>query len=59
MSADALFRLGWPGERVLTAAARNRLQVALSMLRKAGLGERLVRTGDGYRLAGAVRVEPR
>ena len=57
LEAEALFRSGWPGERVLGDAARNRLQVALSMLRKAGLGARLVRTGDAYRLTGEVRVK--
>jgi len=58
-SATALFRRGWPGERVLDDAARNRLQVALSMLRKAGLADRLVRSDDGYRLEGSVRVKAR
>jgi tetratricopeptide (TPR) repeat protein len=55
-TAQALFRRGWPGERVLDHAARNRLQVALSALRKAGLGERLVRLEAGYALSGPVRV---
>ena len=55
-TSQALFRRGWPGERVLDHAARNRLQVALSALRKAGLGERLVRLEDGYALSGPVRV---
>lgn len=59
LTSNVLFRRGWPGERVLDDAARNRLQVALSMLRKAGLGEHLVRTGEGYRLEGNVRVKAR
>jgi hypothetical protein len=40
----------WPGERILPGAAKSRIHVAISTLRKLGLGE-LVRGGsDGYYL---------
>lgn len=46
----ALVSLGWPGERMNEAAAKNRVHVALSTLRSAGLSEVLVRVGTGYAL---------
>lgn len=51
LDVDALFAAGWPGERIGRRAARNRVHVALSTLRKLGLAGVLVSSDDGYRLA--------
>ncbi len=40
----------WPGEIIAPRAAKNRLHVALSALRKAGLAEIIQRVDGGYRL---------
>lgn len=50
LGLEDLLRAGWPGQRVLQAAARNRLHVALSGLRKLGIDPLLLRRGDGYLL---------
>ncbi len=47
---EALVTEGWPGERVLPAAAANRLYVALDGLRRLGLSNVLLRAGKGWRL---------
>ncbi|MCA9628028.1 MAG: hypothetical protein KC766_10190 [Myxococcales bacterium] len=55
-SRAQLIEAGWPGERILEAAATQRLRVALSTLRKLGL-ESLIRTlEDGYALGSDVPV---
>ncbi|MGE0321975.1 MAG: NB-ARC domain-containing protein [Polyangiaceae bacterium] len=55
-SRAQLIEAGWPGERILEAAATQRLRVALSTLRKLGL-EPLIRTlDDGYALGSDVPV---
>ena len=46
-----LLEAAWPGVRLRPFVLRNRLNVALSKLRKLGLGELLEHTEDGYRLA--------
>jgi tetratricopeptide (TPR) repeat protein len=48
--ADSLIGAGWPGERILPGAAKNRLGVALARLRKLGLRDQLQKTKDGWRL---------
>lgn len=40
----------WPGERMLEDARSNRIQNAVSLLRKAGLKDHLERVDDAYRL---------
>lgn len=55
---DALIRVGWPDRRSVDTASRNRLNVELSRLRKAGLHDQLERIDDGYRLSGPLLVEP-
>ncbi|HKU40334.1 MAG TPA: AAA family ATPase [Polyangiales bacterium] len=50
LTAAELIRRGWPDQRIARSAASNRLQVALTQLRRAGLGRALVRRGDGYAL---------
>jgi predicted ATPase/Tfp pilus assembly protein PilF len=47
---------GWPGERILPAAAANRIYVTLNQLRKLGLKDWLKRNGEGYYLDPALRV---
>jgi hypothetical protein len=49
MSIDEVFRRGWPGDRALASSAANRVRVAMTRLRKIGLGEALL-TRDGYLL---------
>ncbi len=49
-SADVLVEAGWPGEKILQEAARNRLSVSLARLRRLGLRKVLQRTGGGWRL---------
>lgn len=49
-SADTLIDAGWPGERILPSAAKNRLGVALARLRKLGLRSQIQKTRDGWRL---------
>jgi tetratricopeptide (TPR) repeat protein len=54
---DALIRVGWPERRRIDPSARNRLNVELSRLRKAGLREHIHREGEFYGLRGPVVVE--
>jgi hypothetical protein len=51
VTVDALFAAGWPGERIGRRAARNRVHVGLSTLRRLGLSGVLVSSDDGYRIA--------
>ena len=50
MSVKDLVAKGWPNERILSGAAVARLRVALSSLRKEGLGALLVNHPKGYLL---------
>lgn len=45
-----LIAVGWPGERLQEAAGKNRLRVALSWMRKNGLGRALASAANGYLL---------
>jgi predicted ATPase len=56
VTAARLIEAAWPGERIQPRAARNRLHVALTTLRKLGLRELLKASGDGYALAEHVVV---
>ncbi len=56
LGLDGLFALGWPGEKAVVAAQRNRVHVALSALRKAGLKPFIVRDEVGHLLDPAVPV---
>ncbi len=47
----------WPGERIVRAAAANRVYVAISGLRRAGLAGDLERSTDGYRIATEIACE--
>ncbi len=50
LSIEQLLQAGWPGENPLPEAGSNRVYVAVSTLRKLGLGESLQRWDGGYRL---------
>jgi hypothetical protein len=52
-----LVAAGWPNERILAHAARNRVHVALSRLRRLGLGPWLVHVGDGWLLSTEIGLE--
>lgn len=55
-STEELVAAGWPGERILPEAARDRVYAAIGTLRKLGLDRVLVRTDGGYAIASEVRV---
>jgi hypothetical protein len=59
LGVDQLLEAGWPGERPLPEAGKNRVWVAISTLRKLGLGDALQRWDGGYRLDPAIpcRIE--
>ena len=50
IGVEGLFAAGWPAQRALPSAQRNRVHVALSTLRKAGLRAVLVRVDGGWAL---------
>jgi hypothetical protein len=54
LTVEELLHAGWPGEDPLPEAGSNRVYVAISTLRKLGLGESLQRWDGGYRLDPAV-----
>lgn len=53
---EVLVEKAWPGEKIQSEAAANRLYVALASLRKFGLKECLLSRDDGYLLAPETRV---
>jgi hypothetical protein len=50
LRVDELRDAGWPGERILPAAAKNRVYVVLNQLRGLGLRRWLMRKGEGWAL---------
>lgn len=56
VTLDALLEAAWPGERILPDAARARVYVAVSALRKMGLRAFIVKRDDGYALRVDVQV---
>ena len=56
VSSELLLAQVWPGERILREAARSRVYMAVTSLRKAGLREHLENAGDSYRIAHSVPV---
>ncbi len=56
MSVDAVLEAGWPGERMSPESGARRVYVTINRLRKLGLEELLLTTGDGYMLAPHVSV---
>jgi hypothetical protein len=55
-SLDDLTHAGWPDEHILAPAARNRVYVAISLLRRYGLA-RLLSRDDGWLFHPGLRVE--
>jgi predicted ATPase len=45
---EALLAAGWPGEKVLPSAGAHRVRVAISTLRKLGVGDVIKTVEDGY-----------
>lgn len=56
VTVEGLFAAGWPGERIVRHAARNRVHVGLSSLRRLGLASLLCCSDEGYLLAPHVLV---
>lgn len=56
VAREALLAAGWPRERILPAAAANRLHVALSTLRRLGLRDVIERVDEGWRMSPALVV---
>ncbi len=50
VSKEALLAAGWPNERVLQNAAASRVRTAIATLRRFGLRDVVITTGDGYTL---------
>jgi hypothetical protein len=59
LPSEALARAGWPGERIMEDAAKNRVKVAIAGLRKIGLKDALIHDGSGYSLRRDLAVEVR
>lgn len=56
LTRPAFVEAAWPGERILAAAAKNRLHVAIAQLRAMGLRDVIRTVTNGYGLDPAVRV---
>ncbi|MBX3184966.1 MAG: FHA domain-containing protein [Polyangiaceae bacterium] len=57
LTPSAVAERTWPGERMLPRAALNRVYVAVTSLRKLGLGRAIEHVNGGYRFAeGAVEI---
>jgi predicted ATPase len=57
LAAEGLVAACWPGERMRTASAGNRLRVALATLRRLGLRAMIERDASGWRLDPSVPCE--
>jgi hypothetical protein len=56
VSTEALFAVGWLGEKAGLAAIKNRVRVAISTLRDLGLRNAIETSPMGYRIAPSVLV---
>lgn len=56
LTLSDLASAGWPGERMLARAARNRVHVAVSTLRKLGLGHDVESSAGAYRINPAIVI---
>lgn len=56
VATEELIAAGWPSEKILPAAASQRLRVAISTLRKLGLADVLLHQDGGYLLDPAILV---
>ncbi len=59
LTLDEVLEAGWPGERMSPESGARRVYVTINRLRKLGLGDLLLTTGDGYMLATEVAVVQR
>ncbi|MFO0714819.1 MAG: hypothetical protein U0353_33575 [Sandaracinus sp.] len=57
VSIEDAIEAAWPGDRSSTASLKNRLRVAITTLRKMGLGEALEGARRGYRLDPAIAID--
>jgi predicted ATPase len=57
LDADEAFAVGWPGELATIEAANHRVYWAIRTLRRLGLEDFLVTSGDGYCLDPAAAIE--
>ncbi len=55
-SIEALFALGWPGERAAASSVEDRVRAVVKRLRKLGLGDVLETKDGGFRIAPRARV---
>jgi hypothetical protein len=56
LDTEAVLEAGWPGDRILPDAAKNRVYVAINRLRRAGLADLLQTRDGGYLLDPSVPV---
>ncbi|MFO0554045.1 MAG: tetratricopeptide repeat protein [Polyangiaceae bacterium] len=56
-SVEALAQVGWPGQRILPDAAKNRVYVMLAWLRKQGLDRVVLRRDGGYLVDPAITIQ--
>lgn len=56
LGLDDVLEAGWPGEKMSPESGARRVYVTINRLRKLGLGELLLTTGDGYALAPRVDI---
>ncbi len=57
ISLDGVLDAGWPGERMSPESGARRVYVTINRLRKLGLGDLLLTTGDGYMIAPGTDVK--
>jgi hypothetical protein len=56
LGLDEAIAIGWPGEKVRAASARNRVHVTIARMRNGGLREVVLHDGEGYRLDPRVQI---
>jgi len=57
LSMDQIFEAGWPDQRIMRSAARNRVYVAIHSLRQQGLDDVLMTSDQGYLINPDQRVQ--
>ena len=57
LTVDQVLEAGWPDERILPDAGRARVYMAISTLRKLGLGPLMERMDEGYRFAPGLSLQ--
>jgi hypothetical protein len=59
LSIEALASAGWPGERIVYRAARDRVYNVIATLRRLGIRDAIVHSDEGYGIHPRFRVERR